>query len=73
VCVFFPQLQAEDVLRSVHELGEPAHFIIIGCSGSGKTESAKLLFQYFAESKLVCMIIHRQYRYLAFASINVIL
>lgn len=44
-------LKAEAVLRSVHELGEPAHFVIIGCSGSGKTESAKLLFQYFAESR----------------------
>lgn len=43
--------EAEAVLRSVHVSGEPAHFVIIGCSGSGKTESAKLLFQYFAESE----------------------
>jgi myosin heavy subunit len=45
--------EAEAVLRSVHEMGDPAHFVITGCSGSGKTESAKLLFQYFAETSKI--------------------
>jgi len=57
VCSQVPHVyqEAENVLRRVHSQGEPAHFVLTGVSGSGKTETAKLLFQYLAQTSKMDM------------------